>query len=227
VELIHAHGLGDVLDLPLAHILEGARQFAADLVVDGMGHEHATRLSQCFQPRRNVDAITVDPSLVVDHISQIDPDAKPHAAILGHPRVALSHHGLDLDRTLGGADDAGKLSQDAIAGGIDDPPPVPADQRQDHALMGLEVTHGGGLVFVHEPAVARDIGGKNGGKPALYRELFVHDAFSALAQASRWSCCTSPCGSRGRCPMLRAARDSPQPFRPVAPRPSHRETSET
>ena len=52
--------------------------------------------------------------------------------------------------------------------------------------MGLEVAHGGGLVLVHEPAVARDIGGKNGGEPALYRGLFVHDVFSALAQASRW-----------------------------------------
>jgi hypothetical protein len=52
--------------------------------------------------------------------------------------------------------------------------------------MGLEVTHGRGLVLVHEPAVAGDIGGKNGGEPALYRALFVHDVFSALTQASRW-----------------------------------------
>jgi hypothetical protein len=102
----------------------------------------------------------------VDHISQIDPDAKPHAATLGHPLVALGHHGLDLDRTLRRADDAGKLSHDAIAGGVDDPPTVPADERQDHGLMGLEVAHGGGLVLVHEPTVARDIGGKNGGEPA-------------------------------------------------------------
>jgi hypothetical protein len=58
---------------------------------------------------------------------------------------------------------------------------VPTDQRQDRALMGLEVLHGGGLVLVHEPAVARDIGGKNGGEPALYRELFVHDVSSTLA----------------------------------------------
>jgi hypothetical protein len=58
---------------------------------------------------------------------------------------------------------------------------VPADQWQDHALMGLEVLHGGGLILVHEPAVARDIGGKNGSEPALYRALFVHDVSSALA----------------------------------------------
>ena len=185
MELIHAHGLLDVLDLPLAHILEGERQLAADLIVDGIGNEHATRLSQSFQPGRDVDAVTVDPGFVVDHISQIDTDTKQHAATLRHPLVALGHHGLDLDRALGGADDAGKLSHDAIAGGVDDPPTVPADQRQDHALMGLEVLHGGGLIRVHEPAVASDIGGKNGREPTPNRGLFVHDVFSALAPARR------------------------------------------
>ena len=172
--------------MTLAHILEGERQLAADLIVDGIRHEHATRLGQGFQPGRDVDAVTVDPVFVVDHISQIDPNAKPHAATLGHPFVAPGHDGLDLDCTLGGADDAGKLGHDAVAGSVDDPPPVPADQRQDRALMGLEVPHGGGLVRVHEPAVAHDVGGENGGEPALHRGLFVHDVVSALAQASRW-----------------------------------------
>jgi hypothetical protein len=51
--------------------------------------------------------------------------------------------------------------------------------------MGLEVAHGSGLVLVHEPAVARDIGSKNSGEAALYRRLLVHDVFFALAQASR------------------------------------------
>jgi hypothetical protein len=79
----------------------------------------------------------------------------------------------------------GNSARMPFAGGIDDSPTVPADQRQDHALMGLEVPHGGGLIRVHEPAVANDIGGKNGREPTLNRGLFVHDAFSALAPASR------------------------------------------
>src|SRR4030095_2742270 len=158
-----------------AQTRECERQLAGALMLDGIGNERATRLSQRFQPRRDVDAVTVDPGLVVEHISQIDPDAKPHAATLGHPLVALGHHGLHLDCTLGGAYDAGKFSHDAIAGGVDDPPAVPADQRQDSALRGVRVAPGGGLVLVHEPAVPRDIGGKKGGEPALYRGLFVHD----------------------------------------------------
>jgi hypothetical protein len=157
------------------------------LIVDGIRDEHAPRLGEGFQPGRDVDAITVDPALVVDHVAQVDPDAKPHAATLGHPVVARRHHGLDLDRALGGADDARELRHDAVAGGVDDPPAVLADQRQDHALMGLEVTHGGRLVLVHEPAVARDVGGENGGEPARYRGRFVHDVDSMFAQATPYN----------------------------------------
>src|SRR5438093_7366542 len=51
-------------------------------------------LCQRLQPGRDVDPVTVDPAFVVDHISQIDTDAKQHAATLEHPLVALRHHGL-------------------------------------------------------------------------------------------------------------------------------------
>ena len=44
VDPIHSHGLLDVLDLALAQIVEGQRQLAADLIVDGTGHEDAARL---------------------------------------------------------------------------------------------------------------------------------------------------------------------------------------
>src|SRR5207247_2081459 len=62
----------------------------------------------------------------------------------------------------------------------------PADERQDHALMRLEVAHRGGLVLVHEPAVAGDIGGKNGGEPTVEEALLGH-VFSALAGARQSS----------------------------------------
>jgi len=35
-----------------------------------------------------------------------------------------------------------------------------------------------GLVLAHEPAVAGDIGGKNGGEPTLSREFSVHHLLS-------------------------------------------------
>ena len=80
-------------------------------------------------PGGDVDSVTVDSGVVVDHVAQIDADAKPHAAMLGHALVALGHHGLDLDRALGRGDDAGKFSQNAVAGGVDDPPTRPMSGR--------------------------------------------------------------------------------------------------
>ena len=175
---IRSHGLLDVPELPLPRIRESERQLAADVVVDRTGHEHAARLCQRLQPGCDVNPVTVDPAFVVDHISQIDADAKQHATTFGDPLVALGHHGLELDRALSGTDDAGKLSQDAVTGGVNDPPAVPADQRQDHALMRLEVPHGGGLIRVHEPAIPSNVGGQDGGEPEVYRGLSVHDACS-------------------------------------------------
>ena len=171
---IRSHGLLDVLELPLARIRESERQLAADVVVDRTGHEHAARLCQRLQPGRDINPVTVDPAFVVNHISQIDADAKQHATTFGDPLVALGHHGLELDRALSGTDDARKLSQDAVAGGVNDASDVPAYQRQDHALMRLDVPYGGGLIRVHEPAVASDIGGKNGGEPAADQGLLGH-----------------------------------------------------
>jgi hypothetical protein len=171
---IRSYGLRDVLELPLARIHERKRQLAGDVIVDCTRHEHATGLGERFQPSRDVDAVTVDSGVVVDHIAQIDAHAKPHASMLGDAFVALGHHGLNLDRTLRRGDHAGKFSQNAVAGGVDDPSTVPADERQDGALMRLEVAHGGGLVLVHESAVAGDIGGENGGKPTVHRGLSAH-----------------------------------------------------
>ena len=105
----------------------------------------------------------------MDDIAEVDADAKAHASMLGYGLIARGHHAVDLDRAFGGTDDAGKFGEDAIAGGVDDPTSVPGDQRQDHALMRLEVAHDGGLVFMHEPAVAGDIGGEDGSESAVYR----------------------------------------------------------
>jgi hypothetical protein len=144
----------------LARVLERHRELAVDLLVHGAGHEHAARVREGLQPGGDVDAVAVDPRVVVDDIAEIDADPKAHASVLGHGLIAGGHDSLDLDRAFGGTDDAGKFSEDAITGGVDDPTSVAGDQRQDHALMRLEVAHGGRLVFVHEPAVAGDVGGK-------------------------------------------------------------------
>ncbi len=70
-------------------------------------------------------------------------------------------------------DDARELDQNAVAGGLDDAALVLGNLRVDQlAAMGAQPRQRAGLVLAHQPAVAGDIGGEDGRKPAL-------DPFSA------------------------------------------------
>jgi hypothetical protein len=67
--------------------------------------------------------------LALDHnVAKIDADAKLHAALGRETRVLHLNGALDLDRTLDGIDDAGKLSENAVAGAIDEPPVMLLDE---------------------------------------------------------------------------------------------------
>ena len=178
---VDAQWTGDVLDLLLAQILKRERQLVTDLLVDRIGDEHTSRLCQGFEPGRYIDAVTIDPGLVVNHVTQIDADAEPHTAMLGYCLVARRHDALELDCAFGRTDNTRKLGQNTVAGRVDDATAIVANQRQDHSLMALEVANRRVLVFTHESAVAGDIGGKNGGKPTLSREFFVHHLLSGAA----------------------------------------------
>ena len=81
--------------------------------------------------------------------------------------VALGHGLLDRDRALDRIHDAGELGEDAVAGRVDDAAAVLADHRQDDRLVRLEVADGRVFVSAHERAVAGDVGGEDGGQPAL------------------------------------------------------------
>ena len=81
---------------------------------------------------------------------------------------------LELDRALHGIDGAAKLDQHAVAGSFEDAALMFGDQWvQNVSAPGLESGHGACLVGLHHPAKANHIGGKDGGKTALYA-FFSH-----------------------------------------------------
>jgi hypothetical protein len=181
---VHAHGTGDVLELALAEIVEGQVETIAHLVVHGTRDEHAAGIGQRLQPRRDVDAVTVDPGLVVDDVAQVDTDAKEHPAVLGDVLVPRRHDPLDVDRALRRPDDAGKLGEDAVPRRIDDAAAVLSHEGQDGGLMCLEVANSGGLVLAHQSAVPGDIGGENGRQPPSHRGGLLHRPRHAQADDS-------------------------------------------
>jgi len=87
-----------------------------------------------------------------------------HLAVVVEGLVMLAQGALDFDRGLDRLDDAVEGGEHAVAGGIDDAPPVRRDVfGEDFAVLGQRA-HGGALVVGHQPAVAGDVGGENGGE---------------------------------------------------------------
>ena len=93
----------------------------------------------------------------------MDAETKLHDAVRGELVVPFGHQPLHLDRRLDGADDAGKLQHETIAGVLHDSATVIENDRVHRASMGLERGMGACLVGAHQPRVAGDISADYGG----------------------------------------------------------------
>src|SRR6516225_3446689 len=78
------------------------------------------RIGQGLDPCGDVDAVAIEFVALDDHVAEIDADAQLDAAVRRDIRVALGHRLLHLDRAAHRIDDAGKLYQHAVPGGLDD-----------------------------------------------------------------------------------------------------------
>lgn len=70
------HGLRDIFDFLLPDIEKRNREFIGYGFIDGARHANAAGLGQRFQPRRDIDAVAVEPRLLGENIALIDADTK-------------------------------------------------------------------------------------------------------------------------------------------------------
>src|SRR5262245_19932887 len=112
---IDAYRPGDVFDALLAEIVESKAQPVAYLLVHRARDQYRSRLGQGFEPRRDINAITVEVLAVDDHVAEIDADAELDAHVGRFGRIALGHSALHLDGAAHGIDDAGKFHQHPVA----------------------------------------------------------------------------------------------------------------
>jgi len=139
----------------------------------------AAGFGQRFEAGGDIDAIAENVALVGDDVAEIDADAEADAPVLCDLRLAVEHHPLDFDRAAHRVDDAGEFDQHAVAGGLDDAPSVLADFRIDQlAPVRLEAGERALLVGAHQPGIAGDVGGEDGGEPARAGEMFGERHFS-------------------------------------------------
>jgi hypothetical protein len=158
----------NILDLLIAHILESEIELVAHLVAHDPADANAAGIRQGFEAGGDIDTVAVDVVLVDNDVAEIDPDAEPDAAVLGHAGFAIYHCPLQLGGTADRVHDAREFRQHAIAGILDDAPGMLADLRVDEfAAMRLEPLVGALLVHAHQARVACHISGENRRQPAL------------------------------------------------------------
>ena len=131
----HAHRIGDVLELDVAHVLEDMARLAAHFVAHLGRDADAAWFRQRLQPRGDVDAVAVDVRALADDVAKIDADAQNDAPVLGQQGVGFGHFLLQFERRLDRVHRTGELHQHAVAHDLDDPALVAAhDRLQDRSF---------------------------------------------------------------------------------------------
>src|SRR6202022_2455790 len=126
---VDPHRAGNVLDLLFAQILEDKGQPVAHLVMDRVGDEDAAGIGERFDPGGDVDAVAIKIVALDDHVAEIDADAQLDAAVRRDVAVALAYRLLHRDCAAHRVDDARKLHQQAVAGGLDEAAVMLGDLR--------------------------------------------------------------------------------------------------
>ena len=136
------------------------------MVVGLPGNADSAGFRDTFEARCDIHAVTVDVVAVDDDVAEMHAHPQQHPAVIARAAIAYLHLALNLRRAFHGFDHAAELGQDAVAHKLYDLPAMPFDRRRDQfAPVRLECGERAGFICAHKPAVAGNIGRKDGRKP--------------------------------------------------------------
>jgi hypothetical protein len=145
----------------------GKGQLVAHVVMNRIGDKYPAGIGQGFDPCGDVDAIAIEVVVLDDHVAKIDADAQFDAGVSTDAGVPLGHRLLHRDGAAHRINDARKLDQHAVAGGLDDAAAMLGYLRVDELMAQcLEAFERAFFVRSHQPRVARHIGGEDRGETA-------------------------------------------------------------
>ena len=113
-------------------------------------------------------------------------DAEPHLLSGQAAGVFLSDCLLHRDGAFDGIDGAGKIGDNAVAGGVEDAAVMDPDQLVKDRAVGLQLAQRADFVDAHQPAVFGDVGGKDGGELAFDRLAVYHVALLTIPLPVRY-----------------------------------------
>ena len=124
-------GNRDVLERPVADVLEGRLDLAPHLLHHRRRGADAARLRERFQPRGDVDALPED-LVVLDHqIAEMDAHAELQPPVERQIGLAARELGLHADRAGRRVDGARELGEQVVADRVHDSPMMLADESAD------------------------------------------------------------------------------------------------
>ena len=166
------HRAFDVLQRESTKVAELCTYTIDHGVVSTGGDNNSAGLGDSFKPSRNVHTVAKNVVVFDYDVTNIDPDAKLQTLIPRYGDIALAHAALDVHSAAGSVNDAGKLDQIAITGGLDDASPILSNFRIDKFTpIGHERGKRAFLVGTHQPAVACNIGCQDGSQPSFDTRL--------------------------------------------------------
>ena len=164
----------DVLELLLAGILKGDIEPALSVFLYPPRNANAARFRQCFETRRHVHPVAMDAAAVVDNdVAKVDPDSEFDPRLAGHLSIPLDHSALDVNSATQRVDNTRKQHEQAIAGGPHNSAAEFLDFGNNQSVVEVFQVGVRALVIgAYQPAVADDVGYKNGHQTPL--DAFAH-----------------------------------------------------
>jgi hypothetical protein len=152
------HALGDDLPPLLTYALEGSAEVTRARILDGLGHDHAARLRNRLQARRDLHAVVADGTVRrFDDIARVDcnSEAQPEAR-----RIVMCLREAVLDRCCCSccAGDRSKDEGHGIGGSVDNPPVACLGLRPENLQGGQRRK----AIKGHPARVTRRIRGQDG-----------------------------------------------------------------
>ena len=171
----HRHHVGvnrsrNVLHFLRADVGELHRQFVGDLLMHRTGNADAADFREAFETRGNIHAVAKQVAVTLHDVADGNADAKAHVPAGRISHVPGPQAFLDIDRATHRFDRAGKFGENRVARGIENAPAGLGDKIVSDGSIGRQPPQRFLFVLGNQPAVAGDIGGKNGCDFAFHEE---------------------------------------------------------
>jgi hypothetical protein len=126
---VNPDGAPNVLQLLLAHILEGEVELAGGILLHPRRHAYPSGLGQRFQPSGNINSVAEDIPVLDHDVAHVDANAELDALVWGRRHIALSHPSLHVGRTAQRIYHTAELDEQPIPSRLDQPAIVRGDRR--------------------------------------------------------------------------------------------------